>query len=95
MIFTDKEFEIDAPDFYLCNAVAEYEVETERTMDADIGGIDGVVVDRCDLVSVHLGSLKLDRDQIVAATCEDDVKEIETAFEQSDAVLAYIEDQNQ
>lgn len=47
--------------------------ETESGLNADIGGRDGPEVTSCELYQVHLGGLRLDRDQMVAFLGEPDV----------------------
>ena len=74
MLLQDTEFELDAG-FYLCNATADFDVDIRR------GELRGV-----ELVSVKLGSLTLDRSQLVDASSEAEIAAIEERFCESDEV---------
>lgn len=74
--------QFDTEDFFsdrdgsICGT-AWLDVEYARFSDADIGGFDGFGVERCSLVYVSIGPLRISRSQLVEAFSEQLVNQFE------------------
>jgi len=70
-IYTVDDFEIEGDTFYMCNALADFEITYDDT---------AMTVDACTLYRVRLGGVNLTREQAVDMTTKATVAQIEDHY---------------